>query len=323
MRALGAWVVTKDDIKAAFDRVNTDAVLKDFGRVISDPKYQALIGAVLRGSAGDRRREGIDQGNSMSPLGLNVHLDRVHDALIGDVGTLASWFRYADDLAYLTRKVSEGQRARERSADLLKQVGLTLKGPGEPIDLREGRSVRLLGLLLRLHKGVIRYEIPDEAYTELETKLEEAHEEEDPPETARNAAFGWTNFYGPAFENSADDVVERVLDLADSHGFRGVLRREDIQTRGRSAHQSWLALRGRFLREAGLMMPSIGPRKLLSAAAPPAASDGRCLSRPMPGRGEIVLPARLFFAPIPTVQSRGQFRGHCPLFEIPRHADEH
>src|SRR5207253_1636022 len=143
------------------------------------------------------------------------------DVFIGDVGTLASWLRFADDLAYLSWEVSEGLRARERSADLLKQAGLELKGPGNPIDLREGGSVKLLGLALRLHKGTVRYSIPDEAYAELETKLEEAHVEEDPPETARRATNGWVNYYGPAFENSADDAIGRVLGLTDCHGFRG------------------------------------------------------------------------------------------------------
>lgn len=252
MRIYGAWVVTPEDIKAAFDRVRIDHVLSDFARVITDPQYLSLIAAVLRGTEGERRKLGISQGDPMSPAALNVHLHFVHDAPIGDVGTPTFWLRYADDLAYLSRTSSEGQEARERSADLLKQAGLTLKGPGEPIDLRKGGSAQLLGLVIQLHEGTIRYSIPDKAYKELENSLEGAHAAEDPPETARRGINGWLNYYGPAFERNADDVVERVLSLTARHGFRGILRSEDIRSQWRSAHQSWLSLRGGYLREAGL-----------------------------------------------------------------------
>jgi retron-type reverse transcriptase len=254
MHAKDAWVVPEDDVKGAFDNVRTNGVADDFKRVITDPQYMALIGAVLRGSAGGKGKEGIGigQGCPFSPLALNVHLHYAHDVLIDNMGTLPFWFRYADNLVYLSREESEGRRARERSAGLLKQVGLTLKGPGRPIDLREGGSVQLLGLVLRLHIGIIRYGIPREAYRELEDSLEEAHMAVDPPEAARSAAIGWINSYGPAFEYSADDVVARVLDLADSHGYAGALSGEDIRSKGQSAHQSWSAIRERALREAGL-----------------------------------------------------------------------
>src|SRR5437764_432485 len=52
--------------------------------------------------------------------------------------------RYADNIAHLTVDVSEGSRARERSAECLKANGLTLKGPGKPADLRSGGTVDLL-----------------------------------------------------------------------------------------------------------------------------------------------------------------------------------
>jgi hypothetical protein len=248
MHLHGAWVVTPDDIKGAFDRVDADAVLNDFARVITDPQYLALTEAILRGSAGKERKEGIDQGNPMSPLALTVQLHHVHDVHIDEVGTLAFWLRYADDLAYLSRTASEGLGARERAAELLNRVGLTLRGPGRPTDLRKGGSVELLGFVIRLQKDGLRYEIPGDAHEELETKLQEAHAEADPPEAARRVINGWTNAYGPAFESSADDAIDRVLDLTDRQGLRGILTSEEIRSQWRKSHQSWRALRERTLR---------------------------------------------------------------------------
>jgi retron-type reverse transcriptase len=251
MHLHGAWVLTPDDIKAAFDNVLVDAALEAIARHIKDRQFMCLTEALLRGSRGNNRK-GISQGHPFSPVVLNVLLHHAHDVLIDAEGTLASWLRYADDLAYLTREVSEGRGARERAAELLKQVGLTLKGPGEPIDLREGGTVKLLGLELRLHDGDIRYEIPADAYMKLETNLEEAHVAEDPPETARRAIHGWINSYSPTFEYSADDAIVRVLGLTARYGFRKLLTDEDIRKRWRSAHQFWTALRERSFREAGL-----------------------------------------------------------------------
>jgi retron-type reverse transcriptase len=246
--ARSAQVVTDDDVERAFDRVKPDAVLSDFARVIADPQYLALIGAVLLGSEGSNRKEGIDQGSPFSPLALNVHLHYAHDVLIDAEGNLPFWFRYVDNAVYLTQKVSEGRWALERAAELLTQVGLTLKGPGTPIDLQKGDSAKLLGFRLRLHGGTVRYEIPGDALTALETNLEEAHQTDDPPETARQAALGWVSSYGPALESSKDGVEGRVLSLMARQGFRGLLSKGDIRTRWRGAHQTWLTLRGRMFR---------------------------------------------------------------------------
>jgi len=251
MRLYGAWVITPEDITGAFDHANIERILSHFARVINDRQYLALIAAVLHGSEGLNRKEGIEigQGDPLSPLALNVHLHYAHDVPIDAEGTPPFWLRYADDLAYLTREVSEGRKVRERSADLLRQVGLTLKGPGTPTDLRDGGSVTLLGLTLSLRNDTIRYEIPDEAYTELEISLEQAHQSDDPPETARRAVYGWVGANGPAFESSADSTVPRILKLITRFGFRGCTCSKDIRTLWESAHQQWLTARGDALRK--------------------------------------------------------------------------
>src|SRR6185295_6749185 len=71
-----------------------------------------------------------------------------------------SWYRYADNLAYRCRDVTEGHRALERARQLLAPVGLSPKGAdGPPVDLRTGGEVQLLGFTLsyagdRLHLGL-------------------------------------------------------------------------------------------------------------------------------------------------------------------------
>ena len=40
------------------------------------------------------------------------------------------WFRYADNLVYVVRSVSEGRRVLTRIRRLLRKAGLVLKGEG-------------------------------------------------------------------------------------------------------------------------------------------------------------------------------------------------
>jgi Reverse transcriptase (RNA-dependent DNA polymerase) len=247
MTAHDAWVVTEDDISKAFDSVQIDKVLADFEGMISEVDYLNLIGAILRG-ADTTRKEGICQGCPLSPLALNTHLHFAHDLVLKDRVTIPFAGRYADNLAYLTTNVTEGHQARKRAADRLKPIGMSLKGPGTPTDIRLGKSVNLLGISISARNGTVSYTLADDVLTGLEEALEEAHLASDPPQSARLAVLGWSRAMGPAFESSAATTIPTVLELCTDHGHRGILSKQEILAAWDAGYQSWLSLRKRAFR---------------------------------------------------------------------------
>jgi hypothetical protein len=248
MTAHDAWIVTVEDVRKAFDSVKIDSIVADFKRVIGDDRYFNLIGATLRG-ADANRKEAICQGCPFSPIALNLHLHHVHDlAIAHEVIPFAG--RYADNIVYLTADASEGHQVLRRTADRLKAAGLSLKGPGIPIDLREGGSVVLLGLTVRHQNGAIRYTLAEGALTNLAVNLAEAHMAYDPPQAARMAVLGWVGAMGPTLEGNAATTAPGILTLLADHGLRGLLRKREIMEAWEAGHQAWRAIRRMALRNA-------------------------------------------------------------------------
>lgn len=70
------YVVTTDDVRKAFDNVPIEPLLEALAEVLPDHHYYDLIAATVRKHGGDGKEitRGIDQGNALSPLLLNVFL---------------------------------------------------------------------------------------------------------------------------------------------------------------------------------------------------------------------------------------------------------
>lgn len=75
----GRSVIAVDDIKKAFNNVPIANALAYHERHIENPSLLALINVVLRGSEGESRLIGLDQGSAYSPTALNVLLHHAHD----------------------------------------------------------------------------------------------------------------------------------------------------------------------------------------------------------------------------------------------------
>jgi RNA-directed DNA polymerase len=236
----GRWVLAVDDVKKAFDNVIINDVLADHLHYVRDDRLLALIDRVLRGGD-DNKSVGIDQGSAYSPTALNVRLHHAHDRHIdGSTVTPPRPLRYADNLAYLCRSVSEGRQAMAQSQKLLEAAGFTLKGEdGPPVDLRQGGHVQLLGFSLSHENEKLTYKLGRDAWVKLDQNLSKAHEADDPTTAARVAVRGWIDAYGPAFENRRDDVLNRVLTTAAGCGFREIDDRETLQGRWKSAWGRW------------------------------------------------------------------------------------
>jgi hypothetical protein len=264
------YFVTADDVRGAFDHVLVDPLLEDVERVIPDPDYRRVFAAIVRGPDGNRR-VGIDQGGPLGPLLLNVHLHHRHDLAMAAPGPPRCWFRYADNLLYVTRTVTDGRSALNRARDLLSRVHLTLKGdPGVPVDIRE-RHARILGLDLQCDGGEIGYAIPADAWTELADLLTRTHEEPNPPELARAVLSGWTYACAPAVGNNLEAFVYRVYRHASQAGFRG----EDLLNRLRywavTAGERWKGLLASFRGRSDLTTVALA--EPVEWATPPAVAS--------------------------------------------------
>jgi hypothetical protein len=77
------------------------------------------------------------------------------------------------------------------------------------------------------------------AWRGLERDLGRAHEEFNPPLLAEQAVKGWLAAYGPAFESTRRDVLERVLRIAARHGFREIGSPEELWRVWQSSWECW------------------------------------------------------------------------------------
>jgi hypothetical protein len=233
------WIVAIDDIKDAFDNVVLNNLMDHHRRHITDIKLLNLIEIIIRGGTDSERTIGIEQGNAYSPTALNVQLHHVHDLALSQGQPTPSWFRYADNLVYLTRDVPEGVEILSQSQVLLQTAGFMLKNEdGPPVNLKEG-EVQLLGFQLSYRDGVVRYGLGESAWNGLKQDLNKAHQAVNPPVYARSAVRGWINAYGPAFESTRTAGVERILLTAAYSGFRELATLEDLLQDWQSSWERW------------------------------------------------------------------------------------
>jgi hypothetical protein len=236
----GRWVLAADDIRKAFDSVVIGDVLADHARHVQDESLLSLVEVVLRGGDGKRQR-GIDQGSPYSPTALNV---RLHHALDLEADQGHKPFRYADNLVFACRDVSEGHQALLQARQLLEQADLTLKGEdGPPRDLQRGETAQLLGFTLSQKDGALHLDLGQDAWARLEQALVKAHETDNPAATATSVVTSWVTSWGPAFESLRDDPLTRVLDTAADIGFREVISQTELTARWRDSWLRWTVLR--------------------------------------------------------------------------------
>jgi RNA-directed DNA polymerase len=245
------WVLAVADIRKAFDHVPNTEVVKLHRQALDRVRQNnfsptdrlrtvALVEHVLRGHDPTRTR-GIDQGGPYSPTALNVLLHYTLDVpLVWHVGSKPPrYFRYADNLCYLGRSVTDGRQVLEKASQLLQPLGLTLKAGAEVVDLRTGGSAQLLGFTLRQVGGQIRYGIGPATWDNLKQHLGQAHATNYPPTAACLTVLGCVDSLGPAFESG---VVTQVLSAAAQYGFREI-NPGDVQTRWQNSWERWQRVR--------------------------------------------------------------------------------
>lgn len=218
-------VIAQDDIRAAFDNVPIGTTIECFTRLVSDADLLNLIGVSSRGHEGLDRVTGLGQGNSLSPLGLNVLLDSVLDQPFLADPAQPPVLRYADNLIVVARTVAEARQALQRVAELLTPYGLLPKGEdGPPVILsRQGARINILGFRVGLEGDRLLVGLAPEAYEGLDRRLDEAHETGNPTEIARTVIQGWIASHAPGLESqSVGHLLHRIRQIAASKGFREI-----------------------------------------------------------------------------------------------------
>jgi len=241
----GRTVLAQDDVRDAFPSVVISDLMGDHRERFTDPGLLTLVEAVVRGGDDPDRTLGVAQGDPYSPACLNARLHATHDAPLARGGEHPPWFRYADNLAYLTAGVPEGHDLLGRVGELLAPAGFALKGvDGPPVDLRDAEA-QLLGFRVTWGDGRLRLRPGGGAWGELARHLGEAHDDVDPTGAARGAVSGWLASYGPAFATTTEsETLDRLHAAAASQGFREPASPDDLRARMRAAHRRWQDLRG-------------------------------------------------------------------------------
>ena len=200
-------------------------------------------GAVARANP-DAPRDGVAGHTAIDDASGTGAVDHaVPDAPPTGAVDRPPWLRYADNLVYAARSVTEGTQTLDRARRLLGPAGHTLKGEdGPPVDLRTGEA-QLLGFTLSLRDNRLHLGPGEAGWRQLARDLEQAHDAEDPPTAARRAVEGWLACFGAAFESSGASDLERVYRVAAALGFRELTAPGALRERIKASCRRWRAVR--------------------------------------------------------------------------------
>ncbi len=218
------------DVRKAFPSLPVNVAMASIKKYVADPGVLWLVELLLRGASEQSNHVGIPQGLALSPLALDismsVYLDRYWPRY---PDSLLAATRYVDNIVLLAASMHDGRQAVDRCRTLLHRIGLSLRDwPEEQylIDLRGGGTTELLGFVVSLVNGSLKYDISPTALDHpsqdsLRSKLIDAHTTPNPPLTSRSLVTGWITAMGPAVDSvRVPELTERVLRVAHSTGNR-------------------------------------------------------------------------------------------------------
>ena len=260
----GRWIIVTDDIRKAFDNVPVASTISAIRQHIPDEATMELMEKIIRGHDGAARQIGIDQGDPLSPLVLNILLNQVLDRPLLAAHPGIPFWRYADNLVWCCQDVPEGHRILQQARQLLDVAGFALKGDFGPVDLRrQGAHVKLLGFrICRRGKTQLHYELTKDVWRSLRQSLIAAHEAPHPAKMANMVISGWLEAYGPVFGGDVErEILDRVRGIAVGVGFREFLPMDRMIVVAGRAGERWRSLRDTALfrvcrRQSGPRSPS-------------------------------------------------------------------
>jgi hypothetical protein len=143
----GRTVVAVEDLADAFGHIPRERALQVLAAHLPDPHLISLIDEIIRTPEG----MGVPQGNGLSPLVLNVWLDKTLDRKWHPQTEGVELVRVADDLMLFGPDAVSTSSARQRLEGLARSAGFRFKGTQGPgvIDLARGGTAHWLGFDLR------------------------------------------------------------------------------------------------------------------------------------------------------------------------------
>lgn len=236
------YALATDDVADAFPSIPLTESLAGFAEYVFDRGLLHLIEIVLRGHLGLAHDVGLSQGDALSPLAMNLAFHRILDQPFAADPYRSFWLRYADNLGYLCRNVSEARQALQRARELLSAAGLSLKGEdGDPVDLRIPETSRqILGFRVSHDRNRLCFGIGERTWERLGQALDEAHEAPNPLRTAKYAVKGWLEQLGPVFGSVEERaVIEPVRQIAAAKGFRELFGERELHGICEQASSQW------------------------------------------------------------------------------------
>jgi hypothetical protein len=238
------WVWVLDDVKDAFNHVPRGRLIDVVRRRLGAEEIVELIRAVID----HETTSGIPQGNSLSPLLLNLYLDHVLDRPWATKEPATPLIRVADDLLVLARDGETAQTAHANLRARLRAAGMELKAtPGSAVrDLHNGESGDWLGFRLRKGSGGLEVRPTGRCWEQLTEALMLAHTKPVAPVRAIEVIEGWTEQLGPCRPHlDLTDFYARIASVAHGHAFDEIPSRESLEDCLFYGYRQWASLRRR------------------------------------------------------------------------------
>jgi hypothetical protein len=251
----GKWIIVNADVRRAFESLPIDDVLNAYERLLAQTEFSKcrqrvrqsflrLVRRVLQGGD-DSRALGIDMGDPFSPMSLNVFMHMNHDLFFAEETNKPFFvrdcdgYRYADNLIFSTKSVSEGHQVLDSIRQHLLHCQTPVKDDARVHDLRdESEAPQILGFTLRCREDRLVFGLREDALHRLASALEEAYSQSDPAQAAKQAATGWIGWIGPVFESGCE-LPKRIARTMYETGFRDVLSLARIGDLCETSRRRW------------------------------------------------------------------------------------
>lgn len=209
-----AWVA-RADVAKFFDRIDRGRMIREVGRVVSDPRALELVRKLLAAGQLDGVRivdteVGIAQGSPLSPLLSNLYLAEFDKAMAALEGTRL--VRYSDDFCLFGADQTAVREALDCAERFLQQLGLQLN-PDKTRLLPVAGGFEFVGFAVTPGEAVP----PQRAIEALASRLGGAD-----ADAQRRSWLGFAAFYGPP-DGWAPRLVELLAEngrSAESHAAR-------------------------------------------------------------------------------------------------------
>jgi hypothetical protein len=233
----GLWVWAAEDIRDAFDHVPHKRLLEVLRRPVPAADILALVEVVI----GTDRGRGLPQGGALSPLLLNLYLDRVLDRPWTKAHPEAPLLRVADDLLVLAGDREQAVALRAALEALLRPAGMPLhETKGALRDLAAGQTLEWLGYDLRRGDRGLEARLTGRSWEQLDGALAGLHDGPDAPIRAVETIEGWIAQQGPCYRHEdVDEVYARIGRLAGRYAFEEVPDRGRVRSLWGAAHDRY------------------------------------------------------------------------------------